>query len=146
MSSVLLNEHFPAWQALKCNIATHEIMVLTLVDFNTPHSRASDRMVSLCQAVQQLNACSVHNTVCVLTLPDKPKASSHRGLADEEAKIQKELWSLHQMCDHRWMLPWDLPDASSFHSNSRRWVSGRLVASLPKEVPATALLVSSWPR
>ena len=90
-----------ACQAAKCNTTPHDIMVLSLVDFNTPWARSTDRMLNALQLVQQLNDLAPNVTASILTMPDKARASSHRGLADEENAIQKELWALHQQCNCR---------------------------------------------
>lgn len=68
-------------------------------------------------------------TAIVCILPDKPKVSSARGLADEEECLQKSMWNLRQHCDNRFVLLFNPPATSDKKSAVRRFSMGRFVVS-----------------
>ena len=72
---------------------------------------------------------SPERTVVACVLPDKPKASSARGLADEEELFQKSMWVLKQCCDDRFVILFNPPVVSDKKSSIRRWSMGRFVTS-----------------
>ncbi|CAK9064429.1 Uncharacterized protein SCF082_LOCUS33169 [Durusdinium trenchii] len=84
----------------------------------------------LCRGISLLNESNPKNSVVVLVLPDLAKDSSPRGLWDEERQIFEELYSLGQVCEHRWIECFARESRKAeVKSNSRRFGSGRLIVS-----------------
>lgn len=77
-------------------------------------------MDEIMTAVSFINDISPTRTVALVELPDMPKKTSKRGLADEEAEVQNTLWGLRQHCDCRWFMPLDIQAQADGHSARRR--------------------------
>eukprot|EP00969_Alexandrium_andersonii_P117132 5179877-Alexandrium_andersonii.AAC.1 len=64
----------------------------------------------------------------MLAMPDKARASSARGISDEERIVDDELWAKQQFTDSRWVVPYESPDGrATSHANSKRWMVGCLL-------------------
>ena len=93
--------------------------MICIVDLNVPGAKASESVQDLCSIVQFCNDLSPAKSVGLIELPELPKKSSKRGLADEEAELQNILWSLRQSCDGRWMIPFNVQTAADQQTNRR---------------------------
>ena len=77
--------------------------------------------------VKHSNERNPGKSMVIMILPDRAKASSARGLADEEDSIQKALWNLKQHCDNRFVMLFNPPATSEKKSGVRRFSMGRFV-------------------
>jgi hypothetical protein len=101
-----------------------------MVDFNVPGARTLEKCADLCQGMYIINSINPGKNACAAVLPDLPKQSSKRGLADEVDMIQKSCWSLKLHCDTRYIECFDLPDArSEVNSCKRRFSDGRIIVN-----------------
>lgn len=117
-------------------------LVLGMCDFNTPHSTYKETVEAAIAFIGRLTAENPEGTAVVVTMPDRPKDGSKRGLADEEGPIEKELWMRKLWADRRWIMPFNLPKSAANHSNMRRWTSGRMVVETESKDSNTWLLQS----
>lgn len=77
-------------------------------DLNAPNAQSKTRVNDIARALAMLNDMNGDLNVSVVEFPDTPRASSKRGLADEELEIQTSFWSVKQFCDVRFILPFEL--------------------------------------
>lgn len=82
--------------------------MVSIVDLNVPFAKAKENMDELCRSVQFVNDLQPAAHCSLVEIPQMAKKSSKRGIADEEMDLQQKLWSLRQLCDDRWILPFDL--------------------------------------
>ena len=91
-----------------------------VADLNVPGAKSSEALNDLCSVIQFCNDLAPTRTVCLLELPEVAKKSSKRGLADEEAEVQTNLWSLRQSCDARWICPFHIHPSADAQTNRRQ--------------------------
>lgn len=104
-----------------------DVYYLALIDLNVPGAKSSERMSELASCVQFVNDLSPQRHAALLEMPEFAKRSSKRGLADEEKEVQDCLWSLRQVLDTRWIMPFDVHPSAEAQTN-RRW---GLIEKLP---------------
>ena len=83
-------------QARECNCTGDDIYFVSVIDFNIPGMRGSQNIEILCRQLAAVNGLSPTKSCGLVILPDLAKASSLRGLYDEEKEIQEALFSLRQ--------------------------------------------------
>ena len=81
--------------------------IVGLVDFNSPNASTKCRVSELSKALNLICETNPERNMGVLDFPDQPKASSKRGLADEEHEIQSAMWSMKLHVDTRFILSFD---------------------------------------
>lgn len=114
------HHHFQDWcEAQSAGISESDIYYLTPCDMNVPGARTSERVNELASCVQFANDLSPLKHGALLELPDVPHKSAKRGLWDEEKEISEALWGLRQVCDSRWVCPFELHPSAEAHSNRR---------------------------
>ena len=96
-------------QAKIHNVPADRVHVIGYVDFNVPTASNKSRTADLAKALLHINELNSRRNIGVCDFPDVPKASSKRGLADEESDIQTAMWSLKLNCDVRYVQPFELP-------------------------------------
>ncbi|CAJ1438354.1 unnamed protein product [Effrenium voratum] len=99
------------------HVSAQEVHIVGFADFNIPKTRAKETCQELCAALAFINAMGASKNACLLEMPDIPRESAKRGLADEERSIQDNLWNQLQHCDCRYIINFDVP----------RWSAGRMV-------------------
>ena len=77
-------------------------------------------MEELCTLVQFANDRQPTRNVGVIEVPEAPKKTSKRGLADEESDLQQTLWGLRQACDNRWFVPFEIQASADAQTARRR--------------------------
>ena len=87
---------------------------------NVPLAKSKEKVEELCALVQFTNDLNPGRHVGIIELPEQAKKSSKRGLADEESDLQQVLWGLRQLCDSRWVLPFDVHPSADAQSARRR--------------------------
>lgn len=99
--------------------------MLSIVDMNVPYCKARENLDELCRSIQFVNDLNPSLHAGIVEIPQHPKKSSKRGLADEECDLQQKLWGLRQVLDDRWILPVDLQPSAELNSKGKRlaWVS-----------------------
>lgn len=108
-------------QSFGCKEA--EVSTICVVDLNVPGAKTSEKVEELSSVVQFVNSMNTKRNVCLLELPEFPKKTSKRGLADEEAEVQNALWAARQCCDTRWICPFGVhPTAENQTSRRPDWV------------------------
>lgn len=91
-----------------------------MADLNVPFANSQERMAEICSAIQFVNDLNPEFHAGLVELPEFPKKSSKRGLADEEKEVQDQLWSLRQACDARWIVPFDVHPSAEAQTSKRR--------------------------
>ena len=91
-----------------CNCRETDVHMITLIDLNVPLAKSKEKMEELCTLMQFVNDLNPTRHVGVVELPETAKKTSKRGLCDEEADLQQTLWGLRQVCDARWIVPFDI--------------------------------------
>ena len=102
--------------------------ILAVADLNVPWAKAKKHLSELCSAIQFTNDLNPCKHAALIELPEIAKKTSKRGLCDEETEVQNECWSLRQVCDSRWMCPFDV-HPSAEHQTGRKSLC--LLISLP---------------
>ena len=113
-------------EAAKCGCNFEDVTILGFIDYNAPHARGSESSQSLAKTAAALNSINKTKNATLLLLPDLARSSCARGLADEEAQIQSNLWAQMQHVDTRWIHTFEVEDRASSMSQLRRWTSGRI--------------------
>ena len=90
-----------------------------IVDLNVPGAKASERVQELSQCVQFLNDLAPERHASLLEMAEHAKRSSKRGISDEEREVEESLWSLRQVLDVRWVMPFNLHPSAEQQSNRR---------------------------
>jgi hypothetical protein len=115
------------------------VSLLGHVDFNQPNARCKERCEELCNGICSINGYNNPDpNATIVVMPDLPKASSLRGLYDEEKQIQENLFANKQYCDTRWVELYDRGPKSDGKTNARRFGTGRVV------VGHDAIDTNSW--
>lgn len=96
-------------QANLHHVSAQEVHIVGFADFNIPKTRAKETCQELCAALAFINAMGASKNACLLEMPDIPRESAKRGLADEERSIQDNLWNQLQHCDCRYIINFDVP-------------------------------------
>ena len=99
---------------------------ITWMDFNAPHAKASKHCGNLCEVAAGINNINAALNCDLMIMPDLAKASSEKGLADEEQQILDNFWALEQDMDCRWIELWNRPRGSEMKSFSKRVGWGRI--------------------
>lgn len=107
----------PEAQAAGCSET--DIFYICIVDLNVPGAKSSERMAELVSLVQFNNDLCPQRNAALIELPEHAKKTSKRGLADEESELQGLLWSSRQVCDTRWVCPFDIHPAADAQTNRR---------------------------
>lgn len=107
-------------QADLYGVKTADVYMVTYVDLNVPYANSQEKMEELMTAIQFINDISPLKHVALVELPDVPKKSAKRGLADEESAVQTQLWALKQRCDTRFIVPFDVPQVADAKCTRRR--------------------------
>eukprot|EP00435_Cladocopium_sp_Y103_P061906 s492_g23.t1 len=103
------NKFMRVVQAKIHNVAADRVHVIGYVDFNVPSAATKARTGDLAKALLIVNELQGERNIGLCDFPDVAKASSKRGLADEEADIQSAMWVNKLNCDTRYMQPFELP-------------------------------------
>ena len=82
---------------------------------NIPKTKTKENIQAICTCLGFLNDLNVSSNVSLLEMPDIPRGSCKRGLADEEASIQTCVWSCGQHCDTRYIVNFDVPTHEKNH-------------------------------
>ena len=90
------------------NVSVEQICVVGFADLNVPNAQSKSRIADIAKGMAMLNDLNGDLNLAIVEFPDTPKASSKRGLADEEQEIQNSFWTLKQFCDVRYILPFEL--------------------------------------
>lgn len=93
--------------------------MISLIDLNVPLAKSKEKSEELCSLMQFCNDLNPARHIGIVELPDTPKKSSKRGLADEEADLQQTLWGLRQSCDVRWVMPFDIHPSADAQTSRR---------------------------
>ena len=93
--------------------------MVTFIDLNVPLAKSKEKQEELCGLMQFNNDLNPSKHAGIIELPETAKKSSKRGLADEEADLQQTLWGLRQVCDSRWVLPFDIHPSADAQSARR---------------------------
>ena len=101
------------------NVPMDHVHLVGYCDFNAPNACSKTRIQDLSKALHMVNEVNGRRNVAIADYPDVPKASSKRGLADEEQDIQNAFWSFKMSCDTRFILPFDLHPAGEPLSKRR---------------------------
>ena len=91
------------------NVAADRVHVIGYVDFNVPSASTKVRITELSKALLSISELNPQRNIGIADYPDVAKASSKRGLADEEADLQSAFWLNKLNCDTRYMQPFELP-------------------------------------
>ena len=67
------------------------MFLVAVADLNVPGAKSSERILEIANFIQFSNNLAPQRNCAVLELPEFPKRSSKRGLADEEKEIQDAL-------------------------------------------------------
>ena len=94
--------------------------MIGIVDLNVPGAKASERINELAQCMQFLNDLAPERHACLLEVAEYAKRSSRRGISDEEREVEEALWSLRQVLDVRWVMPFNLHPSAEQQSNRRQ--------------------------
>jgi hypothetical protein len=94
--------------------------MIGIVDLNVPGAKASERINELAQCMQFLNDLAPERHACLLEMAEHAKRSSRRGISDEEREVEEALWSLRQVLDVRWVMPFNLHPSAEQQSNRRQ--------------------------
>ena len=107
-----------------------------MADMNIPKTKSKENVQSICRCLAFLNDLNVTMNISLLEMPDVPRHSCKRGLADEEAAVQQCLWALQQHCDDRFIVNFDGPAAMESRCTVRTiWISkGSIFLILSKKV------------
>ncbi|CAK9095526.1 Uncharacterized protein SCF082_LOCUS44871, partial [Durusdinium trenchii] len=124
---------YRSFVAATCNCKESDVHILTFVDLNVPLAKSKERMEELCTLVQFANDLQPTRNVGVIEVPEAPKKTSKRGLADEESDLQQTLWGLRQACDNRWFVPFEIQASADAQTARRRFSFGRLVVNKEAE-------------
>ena len=117
-------------EANECKVPVDQIGVLGFVDFNAPQARQLAKSESLCQGVSLINdAGDMNASATMVLLPDHPRASSLRGLFDEEKQILESLFGFKQHCETRFIDLFTREPRGEQRSSLRRFSSGRIVVN-----------------
>lgn len=115
-------------KAKQHNVSMEKVHIIGLVDFNSPNASSKCRVADLSKALNTICEMNPLRNVGILDFPDQPKASSKRGLADEEYDIQTAMWSMKLHVDTRFILPFD------FHPHSESVSKRRTVDQVKTKV------------
>ena len=74
---------------------------------NAPSAKANQTVEDNASIAATINGLNPVLNATIIELPDAPKKSSKRGLADEETDMQEQYWNLKQHVDTRWILPFE---------------------------------------
>lgn len=122
LKSVTSNGMTGQLQASTCECALADVHMVSIVDLNVPFAKAKENMDELCRSIQFVNDLQPATHCALVEIPQIAKKCSRRGLADEEMDLQQKLWSLRQVCDDRWILPFDVqPSAESKTGKPLGW-------------------------
>lgn len=99
---------YMASQAKLHNVPLDRVHIVAYCDFNVPNAASRTRTQDLAKAMHMVLQHNASRNVGLADFPDAAKASSKRGLADEEADIQTAFWSMKLNLDNRFVLPFDL--------------------------------------
>lgn len=107
-------------QAQSYGCPESDVHFITVVDLCVPLAKASENVQDLCALIQFTNDLGPDRHIGLLEIPEYPKKSSKRGLCDEEREVEECLWSLRQVCDSRWMMPFNVHPSADAQSSRRR--------------------------
>eukprot|EP00435_Cladocopium_sp_Y103_P019166 s4234_g4.t1 len=102
------------------NVSVDQIHIVAYSDFNHPQASSKSRVADLARLFQSCCEMNPITTVGVCDFPEVPKASSKRGLADEENDIQVSFWAQKLNIDTRFVVPYDLPPSGEALNKRRR--------------------------
>lgn len=119
--SVLVARAAVRLEVKRHNLKPDELYILTVYDANCPNSNIVESLKQLCKHFQDINDARPFRSSCLFLTPDKPRPSSTKGLHDEIAAIETQLWVVHQMCDTRFVVNYDMSNRTM-----RRWTGGDL--------------------
>ena len=91
------------------NVKTTDCIIVGVADMNVPKTKTKENVASICRCLAFLNDLNVNMNLSLLEMPDIPRDSCKRGLADEEQSIQQSLWALQQFCDSRYIVNFEVP-------------------------------------
>lgn len=106
-------------QAQAAGCSDSDVHMVTVVDLNVPGAKSSERLQEIASCIQFVNDLAPQRHCALVELPEIPKKSSKRGLADEEKELQECLWSLRQGCDIRWICPFEVHASAEVQSGRR---------------------------
>lgn len=113
-------------EASNVGCQVNEIRLLVFVDFNCPYARTEGNCGNLVRVASSLCALQKHMNGALVLMPDLPRSSCARGLADEEAQIQRFFWEQQMHIDSRWVHVFDVEDRSASMTQLRRFTCGRI--------------------
>ena len=102
------------------NVSVDQVHIVCYCDFNHPQASAKARVSDLARLFQSCCEIGPTTSVGIADMPEVVKASSKRGLADEENDIQVAFWGQKMNIDTRFILAYDLPAAGEALTK-RRW-------------------------
>ena len=102
------------------NVPVDQVHIVCFCDFNHPQASAKARVADLARLFQSCCEMSPTTSVGICDFPEVPKASSKRGLADEENDIQVTFWAQKLNIDTHFILAYDLPPAGEALTKRRR--------------------------
>ena len=100
-------------------VPMQKVHIIGFADLNVPKTRSKETCADICNCLAFLCDINGANNISLLELPDVPRESSKRGLADEEQSIQENCWSVRMHCDTRYIINYDMPGSGEHLSNSR---------------------------
>ena len=98
-------------------------------DFNVPHAMGKTNCEDICNTLTLVNDTRPGANCSLIVMPDNPRASSLRGLHDEEKQIADNMWENKQFCDVRWIELFERTKSSDAKSNSKKFGFGRIVVN-----------------
>ena len=105
------------------------MIVIGIVDFNIPGATVQKNLEALVDGMTILNDSNPIKNMCIAYLPENPKASSLRGLYDEDKAITDALFANEQWSDAKFIELFKRPRKSGSKSNSRLVGEGRIVVN-----------------
>jgi hypothetical protein len=78
-----------------------QTIVLGLSDFNVAGSTFTDSREALIAFMSRLTSLNPPMTAVLVTMPDKAKDGSKRGIADDEGALEAEMYLKKLWCDRR---------------------------------------------
>jgi hypothetical protein len=118
-----------ASEASENNCSIDGVTLVGWCDFNVPLAKGKDNCKTLCNGVCCINDSDAMKSCCIISLPDIPKASSMRGLWDEETQISSALFANKQHHDTRWVELYSRPKNSASKATGRKFGMGRIAVN-----------------